>query len=65
LNTTEMTLVTGERRFVRGSPDEVETAIIDASRGSIMQLAWLTDQDGERVGINPMSVVSLRAGERD
>ncbi|HWF26224.1 MAG TPA: hypothetical protein VG275_12290 [Solirubrobacteraceae bacterium] len=60
--TTEMTLVTGERYRVQGSLQEVEAAIIAASRGSIMQFAWLTDLDGEKFGVNPASVISLHQG---
>ncbi len=63
LETTEIALVTGDRYEVSGSPKEVETIIIAASRGSIMQIAWLTDHvSGALVGINPASIVSLRAG---
>jgi len=58
-----MTLVTGDRYQIEGSVDTVEAAIISASRGSIMQLAWLTDREGLSVGVNPGSVVSLRAIE--
>jgi hypothetical protein len=41
---------------------DVERVILDAARGSIMQLAWLTDADaGEPLAINPGCVVMLRA----
>ena len=60
-----MTLVTGERYRIQGSLEEVEASIIAASRGSIMQIAWLTELGGERLGVNPASVVSLRLGETD
>jgi hypothetical protein len=60
LDITELSLVTGQRYVVQGSLAEVEAAIIAASRGSIMQLAWLTETSGERIGVNPSSVVSLR-----
>jgi hypothetical protein len=63
LDTTEMTLVTGETYRISGSVKEVEATIIAASRGSIMQFAWLTQLEGERIGINPASVLSLRVGE--
>ena len=60
--TTEITLVTGERYEVDGSPETVEATIIGAARGSIMQIAWLEEADGGgSVGINPAHVVSLRA----
>jgi hypothetical protein len=58
-----MTLVTGETYRIRGSVEEVESTIIAASRGSIMQFAWLTQLEGARIGVNPASVLSLRVGE--
>jgi hypothetical protein len=64
LESTEIALITGDRYEVTGSPEEVEAIIIAASRGSIMQIAWLTDKvSGALVGINPTSIVSLRAGD--
>ena len=60
-----MTLVTGERYHIQGSVEEVEAAIIAASRGSIMQFAWLTDLGGEKLGVNPGSVISLHQGAPD
>jgi hypothetical protein len=58
-----MTLVTGERYQLQGSLEDVEAAIIAASRGSIMQFAWVTERGGKRIGVNPASVVSLRVSE--
>jgi hypothetical protein len=64
LESTEIALITGDRYEVSGSPEEVEAIIIAASRGSIMQIAWLTDKvSGALVGINPTAIVSLRAGD--
>jgi hypothetical protein len=58
---TEITFVTGERCRVEGEAKDVERLIIDAARGSIMQLAWLTDAHaGEPLAINPECVVMLR-----
>lgn len=54
--------MTGERYHIQGSPQEVEAVIIAASRGSIMQFAWLTERGGEKIGINPVSVISLHPG---
>jgi hypothetical protein len=60
--TTELTVVTGDRYRVEGEPRDVERTILDAARGSIMELAWMTEaQTGARIGINPACVVSLRA----
>jgi hypothetical protein len=57
---TAVTVVTGERYEVEGSPKDVEKAIVDASRGSIMQLAWVTEAgSGRSIGINPQHVVAL------
>jgi hypothetical protein len=61
-NTTEVTVVGGDRYQVDGDPKDVEQAILDAARGSLMQLAWLTESEtGARLGINPECVVMLRA----
>jgi hypothetical protein len=57
---TTVVLVTGERYELQGSPKEVEAAIVGASRGSIMQLAWLTEAgSGRAIAINPLHVVAL------
>ena len=59
---TEITVLTGERCRVEGEAKDVERVILDAARGSIMQLAWLTDaQTGEPLAINPACVAILRA----
>ena len=54
-------MLTGDRYHVEGDAKRVERTILDAARGSIMQLAWLTDAEtGEDLGINPEHVVMLR-----
>jgi hypothetical protein len=59
---TEITVVGGDRFLVEGNPDEVERIIIGAARGSIMELAWLVEAEtGERLGLNPDSLIMLRA----
>ena len=61
-STTEIVVATGERYRVLGGVKEVERIILDAARGSIMQLAWLIESETrDDVGINPEQVVSLRA----
>jgi hypothetical protein len=61
-DTTEITVSGGDRYRVEGDPKDVERLILDAARGSIMELAWMIDADtGERVGVNPEHVVTLRA----
>jgi hypothetical protein len=60
-DTTEITLVGGERLRVEGDPKQVEALILSAARGSIMELAWVSEVgSGVRVGINPEHVVVLR-----
>ncbi len=60
--TTEITVIGGERYRVEGEAKDVERMILDAARGSIMELTWLVEAEtGERVGINPDCVVMLRA----
>jgi hypothetical protein len=57
---TTVVVVTGERYEVQGAPRDVEAAIVGASRGSIMQLAWLTEAgSGRSLAINPLHVVAL------
>jgi hypothetical protein len=59
---TEITLLGGERYRVDGDVKEVERLILDAARGSILQLAWLTDaQTAEPLGVNPTYVMTLRS----
>ena len=59
---TEITLLGGERHHVNGDTREVERLILDAARGSIMELAWLTDAEtAQPLGINPQHVMTLRA----
>jgi hypothetical protein len=59
---TIITMVTGERYEVDGSPESVESTIVGASRGSIMQLAWLSEAGtGRPIAINPPHVVTLQA----
>jgi hypothetical protein len=61
-HTTEITLQGGDRYRVEGDAKQVERMILDAARGSIMELAWMVEaESGERIGINPESVVMLRA----
>jgi hypothetical protein len=59
---TEITVVGGSAYRVEGDARDVERLILDAARGSIMQLAWLVEIDsGARIGVNPEHVVMLRA----
>lgn len=59
---TEITILGGERHRVEGDAKDVERLILDAARGSIMELAWLTEAEtGASLGVNPECVVMLRA----
>jgi hypothetical protein len=60
-STTEITVLGGERYHVQGDAKDVERKILDAARGSIMELAWLIEAaSGESIGVNPECVVMLR-----
>ena len=62
---TEIGVATGDRYRVEGTLREVEQVIIDAARGSIMQLAWLVDAEtGADLAVNPDHIVTLTAGGR-
>ncbi len=59
---TEIVLTGGERLRVEGDAKRAETAIVSAARGSILELAWLTDARTRRpVGLNPDHVLMIRA----
>jgi hypothetical protein len=61
-STTELTFVTGDRYRVRGNAKDIERMMLDAARGSIMQLAWLVEAEtGEELAVNPKYLVTLRA----
>lgn len=59
---TEITLADGSSFRVQGDARDIERRILDAARGSIMELTWITDaESGEQLGINPEHVMLLRA----
>lgn len=61
MTVTELLVVTGDRYRVQGGVKEVERAILDAARGSLMQLAWLIEAEtGDDLAVNPDHVVTLR-----
>jgi hypothetical protein len=63
--TTEIVVVTGDRYHVQGDVKDVERTILDAARGSIMQLAWLVEAETRNnLAVNPEHVVTVRAGPR-
>jgi hypothetical protein len=58
---TTLLLATGETLVVKGDLDEVAKQFENAARSSAGTLAWFDDaQGGERLGVNPMHVVSIR-----
>ncbi len=60
--TTEITVLGGERYRVEGQAKDVERLILNAARGSIMELAWMVEiETGQLIGVNPECVVMLRA----
>lgn len=60
--TTEITVVTGDSYRVENNVQDVERIILDAARGSIMELAWLVESEtGQALAVNPAHVVALRA----
>ena len=60
--TTEITIVTGERYAVQGERRLWSGLILDAARGSIMELAWMIESEtGRSIAVNPAYVVTLRA----
>ena len=61
-STTQILVVTGDRYHVEGDVKHVERIILDAARGSIMQLAWFTELETRTdLAVNPEHVVVLTA----
>jgi len=61
---TNLMLATGETLEVRGSLEEVAKQLEDATRSGAGTFAWLDEvAGGERLGIKPAHVVSIRRGE--
>ncbi len=59
---TEIVLTGGERLRVEGDAKRAENVIVSAARGSILELAWLTEaRTRRRVGLNPDHVLMIRA----
>jgi hypothetical protein len=62
LTSTEILLVNGTHCRVEGNAEDVEHQILDAARGSVLELAWFTEtESGQRIAVNPEHVVLLRA----
>jgi hypothetical protein len=57
----ELLVVGGQRFCVRGTLDEVEARILEAARGSILELVRLTEEGSEdSLALNPAHIVALR-----
>ncbi len=66
MTSTEIILAGGERVRVAADAKQAESAIVSAARGSILELAWLTEvKTGRLVGINPDHVLMIRVVEPD
>jgi hypothetical protein len=60
----EIRLLNRDTFDVEASVDEAEKLLSDAARSGQSRLAWFTEtRSGERVGINPAHVASLRASD--
>lgn len=60
----EVTLQNGQIVEVEGGVSEVEKLLSDAARSGHARFAWLTERGtGDRVGVNPDQVLTLRGGE--
>ena len=65
---TDILVVGGQRFCVQGAPEEVEAKVLEAARGSILELVRLTEaESGRPVALNPAHVVAVggaRSSER-
>ena len=51
---TEIVLVSGTCCRVEGKAEDLEKQILDAARGSLLELVWLTEtESGQRIALNP------------
>jgi hypothetical protein len=63
---TQITVVGDDRYRAEGTAKEVAQLIVDASRGSLVELAWFTEtSSGRPLAINPEHVVGLWAGAEE
>jgi hypothetical protein len=63
LPTTRLLLTTGELLEVDGDSRDVDKRLQDAARSSPGTLAWVKEQGGREIAVNPAHVVTLRPGE--
>ena len=62
---TNLMLATGETVEIRGSLDAVAKQLEDATRSGAGTFAWLEEAGGERLGVKPAHVVSIRPGKSE
>ncbi len=59
---TDILVVGGQRFRIEGAPEEVEAKVLEAARGSILELVRLTEADsGTSVALNPAHIVAVSA----
>ena len=59
---TEIVVAGGTSYRVDGEAKDVETQVVAAARGSIMELVWFSEAEtGTPIALNPEHVVVLRA----
>ncbi len=58
----ELLVVGGQRFFVQGTIEDVEAKILEAARGSILELVhFIEEGSGDSVALNPAHIVALRS----
>lgn len=59
---SDILVVGGQRFCIQGGPDEVEAKVLEAARGSILELVRLTEaESGRTVALNPAHIVAVSA----
>lgn len=60
---TTLLLATGQTLELSGAPEEVANQLENAARSSAGTMAWFVETStGQRLGVNPGQVVSVRGG---
>jgi hypothetical protein len=59
----EISLLNGQAIEVQGDVEDVEKLLSDAARSGHARFAWLIERGtGDRLGVNPDQVLTLRSG---
>ena len=57
---THILVVGGQSFCVRGAPDEIEAKVLEAARGSILELVGLIEaESGRSIALNPAHIVAV------